>query len=503
MTSHLSNHIEFIKQNHPFDCLTSAELKQIEQTVKIIEFKQGTHILDQGGPVNNYLHMIYEGAVRLVRDGQVFQVLEEGELFAYLSLINKTSPSFDVVAEEDVVICQIPEDVFHELVNNADFAEFFLKSIGERLRKAFSVEASSPLADQLTAPVDTLISHTPAFVTPTDTVTQAAQAMRQAKADSALVMAEPMGIVTDRDFLFRLLAQGLGPDTPIQQVMSQPVKTLSTETPVHGALLFMLEEDIHHLPLTYEGEVVGVVTAADLLRHQARSPLYLTRQLENMETSDVLNRYGVEITGTVETMFEGGLDVAQIGRVIASLNDTLLRNLLRLAEKALGPPPTPYAWLVFGSEGRMEQALLTDQDNALVYQTDSPAAQRYFKALAERVIDGLIQAGFPPCPGGYMATNWCYPLNKWGQMFKQWVNIPDPQSLLETTIFFDFRAIYGELSTDVLAQIVLDAGDQKVFLAHMARAALEFKPPLGFFSRIRSEDGLVDLKMGGVAPIVG
>ncbi|MEZ4727745.1 MAG: DUF294 nucleotidyltransferase-like domain-containing protein [Caldilineaceae bacterium] len=273
--------------------------------------------------------------------------------------------------------------------------------------------------------------------------------------------------------------------------------------PVYAALQYMLEENIHHLALVEEGQVVGVVTNTDLLRHQAKSPLYLQRQLENLHNPAVLQRYSQEVTAIVEALHQGGLGAAQIGHVISSLNDSLIKRLAKLAEADLGPPPTPYAWIVFGSEGRSEQLLLTDQDNALVYAEESVAAQSYFAQLAQRVIDGLLQAGFPPCPGGYMATSWCRSLAAWETIFTSWISIPEPQALMEAAIFFDFRAVHGALSLEPLEQILVSACQNGIFIGHMVRAAQEFAPPLGFFGRIRSEEGWVDLKKGGIAPIVG
>ncbi len=494
--------INFIQTNPPFDCLNEHELARIEQTLQTVIFPRGTHILTQGGASSQYLYIIREGAVCLVRDGQEIMFLEEGEFFAYPSLINQVPPAFDVVAEENVTAYRVPEATFHELVDNADFAEFFLRGLGERLRRAFQTDAS-PLGGDLMTSIGSLAVQSLVMVKPEATVSEAARAMRQAWVDSALVSSDPPGIITDSNFMERVLAEGLGPDTPVHKVMSYPLKTLPETTPVHGALLFMLDEQIHHLPLTRGGEIVGIVTATDLLRHQAKSPLYITRYIEKLKSPAVLPDYALEVAATVKTLYEGGLDIAQIGRVIASLNDILIRRLLRFAEEKLGPPPTPYAWLVFGSEGRMEQLLLTDQDNALAYLEDTDEAKEYFAALTEHVINNLIRAGFPPCPGGYMATKWHQPLAKWLALFEGWIITPKPQALLESAIFFDFRSIYGDLSVEPLEQIMSRVGDHKIFLSHLTRAALEFQPPLGFFRRIRSdEEGKVDLKLSGVAPIV-
>lgn len=493
--------IQFIRMQHPFDALSPEELAKIESTTTTETVRAGGQVLKQGGAPSQYLYLIASGAMQLIRDKTPFQVLEDGELFGYPSIISGNPPTSDVNAEEDTTLYRIPKTVFLDLIENPAFSEFFLKNLGERLRHVTSNETAS-IGGELTTPVSNLINRPPVSVSPAATVAEAAKTMRRAWVDVVLVAADPPGILTDHDFQVKVLAEDLGPDTPVSQVMTQPVKTVPAETPVYGALLFMLEEHIHHLPITEEGEITGIVTATDLMRHQTRSPLYVMRQLETMESTQTLSKYSLEIAGMVENLMSSGLDVTQIGRVIASINDVLIRRLLRLAEKEIGSPPAPYAWVVFGSEGRMEQALLTDQDNALVYLDSSESARQYFQRLAQKVIDDLMLAGFPPCPGGYMATNWCKSISEWEQIFQLWIRKPEPQNLLETAIFFDFRQVHGALSVEPLEKLVVESSNNHVFLAQLARAAIEFRPPLGFFKRIRAEDGQVDIKSGGVAPIV-
>jgi CBS domain-containing protein len=271
---------------------------------------------------------------------------------------------------------------------------------------------------------------------------------------------------------------------------------------VFTALRLMLEEHIHHLALIEEGKIVGVISSTDLLRHEATSALYLRRTLDSLEDPTALAHYSREVASTVQTLFRGGLGTVQIGQIVSSLNDALVKRLVGLAEQALGPPPTDFAWIVFGSEGRLEQTLLTDQDNALIYGEESESARAYFKLLGERVVNGLIQVGFPPCAGGFMATRWCKPLEQWRRLFAGWVRTPEPQALLDASIFFDFRPVAGELSLTAVEEIVASAKTEKLFIAHMTKDALNFAPPLGFFNRIRSNNGKVDIKRGGIVPIV-
>ena len=256
----------------------------------------------------------------------------------------------------------------------------------------------------------------------------------------------------------------------------------------------MVERGIHHLPLLEGAKVVGVVTHTDLV--PATSPLLLLRRVERLE----LSRYAEEVARLVESLVHSGLPPTGIGRVVAGLNDALIRRLVKEAEARLGPPPIPYSFMVFGSEGRREQALLTDQDNALVLKEEGHEA--YFQALAEAVVGGLIRAGIPECKGGYMATRWRMPLKEWLSTFRKWMEAPEPQALLETQIFFDFRSVAGELSLRPLEEAILEGSRKGVFLYHLAQAALAFRPPLGFLGRVRTEEGYVDLKRHALAPIV-
>ena len=495
------NRVEFLLSCPPFDQLSADELNSAAEAMEKIRYSRGERILEQGGAPSAFLYIVRQGEVGLLKAGQVQQILEPTELFGYPSLLNQAAPLFDVIAVTDAEVYRLSEGAFRGLLNNSAFARYFLGGLGERLRAAL---AASGGGDALSAPVKTLIKRPPLFAPVTATVQDAAGIMSRERTSSVLIQTEPPGILTDRDLRTRVLAAGLGPETPVTQVMSQPLKGLDSDTPIFAALLHMLEEGIHHLALVEEGQVVGVVTSTDLLRHQANSPIYLQRTLEIATTVEELQEYATEAARAVDLLYRGGLGAAQIGRIVSTLNDALVSKLVQLAEADLGPPPVPYAWIVFGSEGRSEQMLLTDQDNALIYATEGgEEAEAYFAGLAERVVEGLITAGFPPCPGGYMATNWRKPLDEWLAIFDGWMRTPTPQALMEAAIFFDFRPVHGDLSLEPLETLITDAKKHPLFLGYLVRAAQEFHPPLGFFNRIRTEDGFVDLKQGGIAPVVG
>jgi CBS domain-containing protein len=495
--------VEFLRGRPPFDRLGAESMRLVEDRLEVAFCPRGTQILRRGGPRSEHLHVIRKGTVRLERDGLPLATLEEGECFGFPSLIGRTAPHADAVAGEDTLLYRIPGDVFARLMEESPpFAEHFLLDLAARLRKTSTVEPAS-LGSNLSVFARQLATRPPVFVAATATVGEAARLMHGAGASAVLVEGHPPGILTDRDLRSRVLAEGRGPDTPVALVATQPALTLPTGASLFDVLLFMLEHDVHHAPLADGQRIVELVSDTDLLRLELRSPLHLMREVGRLRDPRAAGGYAHELAAMVEALVWRNVEASQIGRIVSRLNDALVGSLLRLAEEELGLPPSAYAWMVLGSEGRMEQALITDQDNALAWEEDSPAARTYFPRLAERAVEGLLAASFPPCAGGFMATRWHRPLAEWRRLFAGWVATPEPQALVEVSNFFDFRPVHGALALAPLEAALERAGREGIFLAHLARTALRFRPPIGAFHQVRREPGGMNLKADGILPIVG
>jgi CBS domain-containing protein len=219
-----------------------------------------------------------------------------------------------------------------------------------------------------------------------------------------------------------------------------------------------------------------------------------------------LDDYPRQIIELTRSRLGAGDDVLAVSGAIGDANDALTRRLLALAESHLGPPPRRYVWLALGSHGRREQVLSSDQDSAIAYESapahDSDTAVKYFATLADLIVSALARAGIPLCDGGYMATNWHRPLDEYARLFRGWVESPQPEALLKAEVFLDVRACYGELPPDTLERILLVGGTRGPFRAQMARAALTFRPQLGWFGRLRTRGSTLDVKRGGTAAIV-
>ncbi len=356
------------------------------------------------------------------------------------------------------------------------------------------------------------------------TVTEVARLMSRRGAGSAVVTDDdglPVGIVTDRDLRRKVVAEARDPETTsATQIMSSPVVTVAPDAFAFEALVEMTRRDIHHLPLVKGGRLVGVVASDDLLFVQTPHPVMLVREIGRAETVAQLRDAAVRVTGLVRRLVAEGGTAYDVARLVTELNDRLVLRSLTLVTASLAAegherPPGALCWLAFGSEGRREQTLRTDQDNGLVYADaagEDQAAAAFYRRLGERMTDALVEVGFPPCPGNVMASNpkWCQPLSVWVRYFGQWMTETTPEHVLAASIFFDLRPLGGEVDLGGrLADLIREtAPKEALFLRRMAQDVVDDPLPVGLFGRLVVERagprrGSVDLKQGGSRQLVG
>jgi CBS domain-containing protein len=492
--------IAWLRTTPPFRDLAADRFDRAAGAVDVVYHPAGTWLVRKGGRPLEHLFVIRKGAVRLEREGQSLQIVEEGECFGFTSLITGQA-NLDVHVEEDLVAYRVPAAEFRELLEDPQFASHFAAGLGERLRIALAPPPAASFQVDLSLEVQHVAREPAVWVDRDATVGEAAWRMRAEKASCVLVRGDPPGIVTDRDFRNRVLAEGLGPQARVADVATPSPRTVRAGARVYEAWAALLDAGVHHLPVVRGDEIVAVLTSTDLLRCSAQGPLAVLRRVERLSARASLPGYATTVTDMATALLAGGLDATVIAGFVARLNDALVERIVRMAEADLGDAPCRWAWLALGSEGRMEQTLLTDQDNALVFERDGEGERAWFSAFAERVNADLEAAGFPRCPGGYMARGWSGPLGEWVARFEEWVDAPSPEALLRGAIFFDFRRVAGTLELAPLEAILATAVQKPVFVRFLARAALEFKPPPLLLITLRGQS-TVDLKLHGIAPVV-
>jgi len=326
-----------------------------------------------------------------------------------------------------------------------------------------------------------------------------------------------IGIVTAHDLCARVLAAGQDGRTPLRAVMSAPVTAVSERTPVYEALLRMQESHLRHVGVTDgTGRLLGTLSDRELVPFQHYGALVLTGEISRAARIEDVVRSCRRTAATVKALVDSGAHPHNVARLISEVCDAATERFVNLAIEELGPPPARFAFLALGSQGRQEQTLVTDQDNAIVYAPPDPGAQgaeaaSYFLELGRRVCGWLNEAGYPFCRGRFMAQNpvWTRQIQAWKTHFSYWVARAEPEELLIFTVFFDFRAVCGDppLVNDLRQHVFAELRDASAFFPHFASDALRFKPPVMLLGRILignvrgAPRGTVDLK-AATLPIV-
>lgn len=303
---------------------------------------------------------------------------------------------------------------------------------------------------------------------------------------------EAIGIVADSDLRERVVAAGLDPQSPLFRVMSSPLVTVRERALVFEALQLMRERAIQHLAVSADtGEVVGVLRYEDLSPFHRHSPALLIQEIRQAASTTALASARGRVPSFVRTLVEAGARPRNVNRVITSVSDAITERLIALAQQDLGPAPVRFAFVALGSEGREEQTLVTDQDNAIVYENaggDPDRVSAYFQQFGIRVCDALAEVGFSYCPGQVMAKNpaWCKPISAWNQYFSDWIAASNPKDLLAINMFFDLRCLVGDRSLvgELRQHIRTELRAHPAFFPLFAQNALLYKPPLGLFGNI-------------------
>ena len=523
MQTEVTEVVDFLTEHAPFRDLPRTLLSSLARRIEIRYARRGTRLLSVG-EAGAVMYVLRSGAVDITdSDGALVERSDPGTSFGMSTLVERAPSRYDFTASEDSLLLVVPETAFRDTcTKDPQFESYYTSAHAARLKRAV---ASLHVADRGGAVLRTsladLVRRPPVAATPTTTIRAAAELMTSERVSSVLVLQDSrlVGIVTDRDLRTRVVADGRDLAGPLSSIMTPDPATGSSDALAFEALMVMMERKIHHLPvLDGSGRVTGLVSSTDLMRLEHNNPLYLVADVATARDVASLAGLSRRIPVIVEQLVAEDATAQDIGRAVTAVGDAIERRLLVLAEADLGPPPVPYAWVVLGSQARYEQGLASDQDNAIVISDElgpgkdlGPGEQDYYAALAAQVSAGLVECGYPPCPGEVMATNprWRVPVATWREHFHRWLRAPQPQAVLNGSIFFDMRPLHGEttLVQNLRSDILARTRQSHLFLAYLAQHALARRPPLGFFrGLVLEKEGQhrdrLDLKAGGVGAVV-
>jgi len=498
---------KFLSNVIPFNTLPEDKIRSVASKLKTKDCPADKLLFVQGETVLEDLYIIKKGKAErffTATGGQeaFSEFLGEKDIYGGGSILfNETVSLLSLRTIESAQFYTLHKDVFLELCEEyAEFNQYIVDSCIQRRINKNSIthgeEGSSSENHEfqyLNQPIENFCSKNTVSCDADMSIQKSAVLMTQKKCGSVLVKnskGDFVGIVTDFDLRKKVIAQGYSIDRPVSEIMSSPLISINAKAFMFESLVMMMEKNIKHLPVVDDNDnIIGLISNRDLLGSRGSSPFLLIREINQAKTAEEIAISRKQIYPIIQNLVNNGAKPEHLTRIITIVSDTILYKLIQFAIDKIGPAPCKFVFMILGSEGRQEQTLKTDQDNAIVFEDVPPEqrdkTQKYFLDMGELVCTWLDQIGYDFCKGDTMAKNpkLCQPLAKWKKYFSEWIHAPEPEDLLQAGIFFDLRRGYGDINLieDLQEHLFASIRGWAGFLRNITENTLYFKPPLGVF----------------------
>ena len=520
----LAGLVQALVPHAPFSAMAEADVAELVRVSRVTYHAAGETILAPSAHRPEHCYVIKQGAVRgETGDDEALFELGPGEMFPLGALLGNRGPTSLYRAAQDTFCLMFPAAEFDALIaRSLPFRDactrrlaYLLDVLKARVQAEYvggttaRRDMATPLADLARGDAITVAATTP--------LEHALKTMEAHRIGSMPVVdgdGRPLGIFTRQDVIGRVVLPRRDPATPIGDVMSAPPIALPATATAADAALVMAQSGIRHVILTdVAGRIAGIVSERDLFELHRLSVRELSSALRRAATLPRLVQSAADIRALSHALVAQGVGSGPLTRVISSLNDRVAMRALELTAAQFDLTGITLCWLGLGSEGRGEQTIATDQDNALIFESEglSPDAVRErVLPLARAVNEALNRCGYPLCKGGVMAMNaqWCLSLAEWRAAFAEWIDRGNPQSLLAVSIFFDFRGLWGDeaLARSLRADVAPRAAANVRFQKQLAENAQHNRPPLSWRGEIVEREDTsgaegIDVKLFGSMPI--
>lgn len=511
------NIANFLKHYPPFNSLPFSDLLSIAGASKIMCLEKNQVLFRGGDPTHKCFYVVKDGAIGLSLTSDMEETLidkcDEGDILGLRPFFAKNDYLMTAKAREESLVCGIPIAVFEPFVSgNKDVLSFLLESFASQSRNPYDKVRSGKLISENAVFTEQTTdiqyfqpiryTRNPITANPDDIIKFIAKTMANSAVGSVIIQQGqlPIGIITDRDLRSKIATGMFSIEDTADKIMTSPVVTVPENISVAEAQMLMLKHNVGHLCVTRDGSgkapVTGIISEHDVVAAQANTPGVLLKQTRKATGSKELKHVREKLTDLIQNSIDKNIPVSHISNIVAEINIAITKRAIELAvEKTGTAPPARFVWMNLGSQGRKEQLLLTDQDNALIFEDVEPenyfGVKNYFLDLAERVNYTLNKVGYEFSPYNIVASNpvWCKSVSDWINQYNEWIKTPAEKELELSTIFFDFDFVYGvpEIEKGLIDTIEQNIYKNKKFFAYLAADTLKNPPPLGFFRQFLVE----------------
>ncbi|MFL1011509.1 DUF294 nucleotidyltransferase-like domain-containing protein [Flavisericum labens] len=528
---------DFLKNYPPFNLLQKDDLLKISEDVSIIYLEKGDTIFKKGDNLKNVFYIVRNGAITLYHTANdnvqhIVNISDGGDVFGLRPLIAEEDYKITSKANEESIVYAIPIDIFRKVsANNSYVSKFLITAFATNAFDPYTAEENKKIfVDYLPNTSQDIVnfqtanySKNPITCGHDSSLKDAAIKMKDHKIGCIIVVDEsnkPVGIITNSDIKNKIATGTFPIKTCVTKIMSTPVITCRKDLTVAEGQLKMLQYNIGHLCITKDGtensKLIGVLTNHDVLATLGNNPAVILKEIKRAKRTKKLRAARLTANNLLKSYLEQNIPIGHITKIISQINDAVTARAIEIALKKMpSKPPVKFSWIATGSQGRKEQLLFTDQDNAIIFE-DVPKdkheeTQAYFLELGKLVSKSLNKIGFEYCEADMMGSNpdWCKTITEWKVQFDDWILNTDDKAILLSSIFFDFSHIYGKkaLVTDLSDSIYKTLEQTSLFFKFLGRDALKNPPPLGFFKQFAVEKDneqkdLFNIKNRAIMPLV-
>ncbi|OCL82966.1 putative nucleotidyltransferase substrate binding domain protein [Arcobacter porcinus] len=503
---------KFISSIHPFGNLTSYELDDLVDSLDVIYFKANS-IIQESASSPSYLYFILKGLVQEKNEDEVTSVYTKGEIFDSVSLIKNFSKN-SFVAVEEIICYALKKEIFMQTLSlNAELENYFFQSISDKLNNNLLHEKNKDMANIMIAKVKDAKIHKAVITDTNKTIFEAATIIKEEKIPTLLLKDEDgeLYIVTDSDFRQKVILNRMDYDDLVVKIASKGLIYINEDDFLFDAQLQMAKYGLKRVVVENDKkEIVGILDQISLSSFFATNTFAVSNQIINANTLEELKEASHNFIKIIKSLNAKGVKIEFISKLINQLNKKLLDKLYKLLapKELLGKS----CLLVMGSEGRAEQILRTDQDNALIVSNDCTISEEDLRTFTHNFTETLVDFGFPRCEGNIMVSNpyWCRKSDDFKDLIFSWINEPSGDNFMNIAIFYDALCVSGDINMikDLKEYMFKISSHSQSFYTNFAKIISSFDVPLGFFdgfifnSKDEKHKKEIDIKRGGIFILV-
>ena len=502
----------FLSSIHPFENLIPSQLDRFVENIDIVYFKEN-EIVQAQGTTPTHLFFVLKGLVQEKQENEVLSIYSKNEIFDSISLIENYSKNSFVTTQETICYT-LPRDIFIKTLHeNITLENYFFQSISEKLNNNIHHEKNKEMANIMIAKVKDAKIHKAVIIDTQKSIFEAATIIKKEKVPTILLKDEnaEMYIVTDSDFRQKVILNRMDFDDKILKIASKGLIYVNEDDFLFNAQLIMAKHGLKRVVVKNEkDEIVGILDQISLSSFFATNTFSVSNQIVKAETVEELKEASLSFIKIIKSLNAKGVKIEFISKLINQLNKKLLDKLYKILAPAELYEKS--CLVVMGSEGRGEQILKTDQDNALILADDCTISDEKLKEFTHIFTETLVDFGFPRCEGNIMVSNpyWCRKKSDFKDLIFKWVNEPSGDNFMNIAIFYDAVCVSGdkELITKLKEYLFNISANSQQFNAHFAKIITSFDVPLGFFDGFIFNDkddkhkNEINIKKGGIFIIV-